>query len=291
MNCVQAQDRFSEYREGSLSEGLAGHLRRHLDSCPECRDAYAEFDRVWQMLGEIEEAPIPDNLDYYIRARISNDALQAREAARGSWLRWLRNVSAVGAVAAVLVIAYMNVVPEGLQISGLFGRTEHPAPLAATVQTLSWNERAPALEISANTGTDVRLQQLSGYGDVSDVDSFRVGKDKTVRVALKSLADASRPTVLWVATNVEGRDEMALYVLPFGPVVDAEIVSGEALSVLLTVASHYDVPIVVRRTVPGGQLLVDCREASLVDALRRAKGLEDWTVEQTDDFVELRPGS
>lgn len=290
MNCAQAQDRFSEYREGSLSEGLAGHLRRHMETCAECRAAFAEFDRVWQMLGEIEDAPIPENLDYYIRARISNDALQARLASHGSWLGWLRNVTAVGAVAAVLVIAYMNVVPEGLQISGPFGRTEDPKPLPATVQTLAWKERAPAIEIAANTGTDVRIQQLSGYGEASEVDSFRVGKDKTVRVALKSLADACRPTVLWVTATADGRDEMGLYVLPFGPTVPAEVVTGEALSVLLTVASHYDVPIVVRRTVPGGQLLVDCRASSIVDALRQAKGLEAWTVERTKDYVELRPG-
>ncbi|MEP0766398.1 MAG: hypothetical protein HRF45_07665 [Fimbriimonadia bacterium] len=289
MNCVQARDRFSEYREGNLSEGLAGHLRRHMETCAECRAAFAEFERVWQMLGEIEEAPIPDNLDYYIRARISNDALQAREAARGSWLRWVRNVTAVGAVAAVLVIAYMNVVPEGLQISGLFGRTEEPTPLDVTVQSLSWNERAPALEITANTATDVRLQQLSGYGDASEVDSFRVGKDKTVRVALKSLADASRPTVLWVTTTTDGRDQMEFYVLPFGPAVKAEVVTGEALSVLLTAASHYDVPIVVRWTVPSGQLLVDCRSGSIQEALRQAKGLEDWVAERMGDFVELRP--
>jgi len=290
MNCEQAQDRFSEYREGSLSKGLAGHIRRHLDTCRECRLAFAQFDRVWRMLGEIEETPVPDNLEYYIRARISNDALQAREAARVGWLRWLRNVTAVGAVAAVLVIAYMNVVPEGIQITGPFGRPGSPTPLPTTIQTLSWNERAPALQITANSGTDVRLQELSGYGDVSEVDSFRVGSYRTVRVALKSLADASRPTVLWVTTTTDGRDEMEFYVLPFGPAVPAEVVNGEALPVLLAVASHFDVPIVVRRTVPGGQLLVDCRKKSIVDALGEAKGLEEWTVQQTGDFVELRPG-
>ena len=59
MKCHSVQKKFSAYQDKELKPQEQEEISSHLLSCQFCREQYAEFERVWQALGEMEEIP-PD---------------------------------------------------------------------------------------------------------------------------------------------------------------------------------------------------------------------------------------
>jgi len=57
MKCRSVQKKFSAYQDRELKPQEQEEISRHLLSCQVCREQYAEFERVWQSLGELEEIP------------------------------------------------------------------------------------------------------------------------------------------------------------------------------------------------------------------------------------------
>jgi predicted anti-sigma-YlaC factor YlaD len=55
MNCHNVQKKLSAYQDRELDPREQEEISRHLLSCQSCREQYAELDRVWQTLGEMEE--------------------------------------------------------------------------------------------------------------------------------------------------------------------------------------------------------------------------------------------
>ena len=55
MKCHSVQKKFSAYQDKELKPQEQEEISRHLLSCQFCREQYAEFERVWQTLGELEE--------------------------------------------------------------------------------------------------------------------------------------------------------------------------------------------------------------------------------------------
>ena len=55
MKCHSAQKKFSAYQDKELKGQEQEEISRHLLSCRSCREQYAEFERLWQTLGEMEE--------------------------------------------------------------------------------------------------------------------------------------------------------------------------------------------------------------------------------------------
>ena len=55
MKCHSVQKKFSAYQDKELKPQEQEEISRHLLSCQFCREQYAEFERVWQALGEMEE--------------------------------------------------------------------------------------------------------------------------------------------------------------------------------------------------------------------------------------------
>ncbi len=55
MKCRRVQKKFSAYQDKELKPREQEEVSRHLLSCRSCREEYAEFDRLWQTLGEMEE--------------------------------------------------------------------------------------------------------------------------------------------------------------------------------------------------------------------------------------------
>jgi predicted anti-sigma-YlaC factor YlaD len=55
MNCRSLQKKFSAYQDGELRLREQEEVKNHLLSCRPCREQYAEFERLWQTLGEMEE--------------------------------------------------------------------------------------------------------------------------------------------------------------------------------------------------------------------------------------------
>lgn len=55
MKCHSVQKKFSAYQDRELKGREQEEVSRHLLGCRSCQAEYAEFERVWQTLGEMEE--------------------------------------------------------------------------------------------------------------------------------------------------------------------------------------------------------------------------------------------
>jgi anti-sigma factor RsiW len=55
MKCHSAQKKFSAYQDGELKPREQEEVSSHLLTCRSCREQYAEYERLWQTLGEMEE--------------------------------------------------------------------------------------------------------------------------------------------------------------------------------------------------------------------------------------------
>jgi anti-sigma factor RsiW len=55
MKCHSAQKKFSGYQDKELKPPEQEEVSRHLLSCRSCREQYAELEKTWQTLGNLEE--------------------------------------------------------------------------------------------------------------------------------------------------------------------------------------------------------------------------------------------
>jgi len=60
MECSKANEMMMQYMDGTLSEGDAERLRRHLAQCDTCRADFAIYDEIVTDFQELEETPAPD---------------------------------------------------------------------------------------------------------------------------------------------------------------------------------------------------------------------------------------
>ena len=55
MKCSKIQKKLSAYQDNELETHEREEIRSHLLSCRDCREEFAELERVWQTLGGLEE--------------------------------------------------------------------------------------------------------------------------------------------------------------------------------------------------------------------------------------------
>ncbi len=55
MKCHSVQKKLSAYQDRELKSREQQKVGKHLLSCRSCQQEYAEFERLWQSLGELEE--------------------------------------------------------------------------------------------------------------------------------------------------------------------------------------------------------------------------------------------
>ena len=68
MRCAKARRLISEYVDGSLDSRRSERLRRHLESCPECRDVLADFEAIRRDAGSLEAPEPPDRVWLRVKA-------------------------------------------------------------------------------------------------------------------------------------------------------------------------------------------------------------------------------
>jgi anti-sigma factor RsiW len=79
------QERLLDYISGSLESGEAALFEKHLEACAECREFVAGQKPVWESLDLFEPAPVSEDFNRRLYARI----------AQTSW--WDRFAASVGA--------------------------------------------------------------------------------------------------------------------------------------------------------------------------------------------------
>lgn len=63
MKCTKFKKMISEFIDGELDAGRVSRLRRHLDSCPECREFKCELEKIARRSGEMKMA-VPRELSW-----------------------------------------------------------------------------------------------------------------------------------------------------------------------------------------------------------------------------------
>ncbi len=109
MKCSDIQHDLPLYADGRVAESEAGRIAAHLDSCPLCRAANAEFVEMRVALREMTSPDVPLYLNAHIRSAVNAE----RRAMRRPWLPfpadvrdWLTHAVmpySVGAVASVVL--------------------------------------------------------------------------------------------------------------------------------------------------------------------------------------------
>ncbi len=83
--CVELQSRMVEYFSGPPGQAVPEEIRNHLDSCGECRQEFAELNKVLEDMvreAEVQEV-VPEHLLVAIESRLDSTP-QLRPAARRS---------------------------------------------------------------------------------------------------------------------------------------------------------------------------------------------------------------
>jgi hypothetical protein len=109
MKCSDIQLDLALYADGSLADADASRVAAHLDTCPVCRTANAEFVEMRSALGQLRRPDVPLYLNAHLRAA----AAAERRIIRRSWMpfpadvrEWLTHAVmpySVGAIASVVL--------------------------------------------------------------------------------------------------------------------------------------------------------------------------------------------
>ena len=85
MKCHQVQKRLSAFQDGELRQHEQERVSDHLESCPACRERYAEMEKVWQALGDFKEI-LPEPGFYGQLVKKINESHETRFPAGFQWL-------------------------------------------------------------------------------------------------------------------------------------------------------------------------------------------------------------
>ncbi len=146
MNCIEVLGHLPAYADGELPGGLRDQVRSHIAACAACRRRLGEFDRLWDLMDNLESVNPPADFSARVRERVEEGLMPAR-------VRSLRKVWAVGAAAAAVLAAF-----------GMFAALTGPAgpPDAAP---------APTIDQAAADARDERalLDEMTGYPELLDL--------------------------------------------------------------------------------------------------------------------------
>jgi anti-sigma factor RsiW len=133
MWCTSCRKQQIEYESGELSPGRRAAVARHLESCPRCREAYRQGERLRELLDPAPAEGTRHNLWTSVAARIADQQSAAgreprpRPVLQRAW----RPAAALAALAAAAAVTF----------------TFLTAPRPAT-EAGAWVERAAPQEIS-----------------------------------------------------------------------------------------------------------------------------------------------
>ena len=85
MKCRQVQDKLSAFQDGELNSHERERVSDHLESCPACRERYAEMEKVWQALGDLKEI-LPEPGFYGQLVKRINESSETPSPAGMQWL-------------------------------------------------------------------------------------------------------------------------------------------------------------------------------------------------------------
>jgi len=116
MTCAEYKKQFSLYLDGQVSGAEMFALTRHMETCPNCTQEYAELRRTQQLLLELRKAKVkpPADLALRLRLAISRESARARRSRfEGAMVRLGNSLDAfmvpatAGVLSAVLIFGLL----------------------------------------------------------------------------------------------------------------------------------------------------------------------------------------
>ena len=116
MTCAEYKNQFSLYLDGQVSGAEMFALTRHMETCPNCTQEYAELRRTQQLLLELRRAraKAPSDLALRLRLAISRESAQSRRSRfEGAMVRLSNSLNAfmvpatAGVLSAVLIFGLL----------------------------------------------------------------------------------------------------------------------------------------------------------------------------------------
>ena len=101
MKCHSIQKKFSAYQDGELKPHEQEEVKSHLLSCRSCREQYAEFERLWQTLGEMEEI----HPDPWFYRQVLGKIKEPREQGLLSTFQHVFQLLRAPAIASIIILA------------------------------------------------------------------------------------------------------------------------------------------------------------------------------------------
>ena len=99
MKCRSVKNKLSAYQDRELDPTEQEQVKNHLLSCRDCREQYAELERVWQTLGELEQ--IQPNPWFY--QQVIRKIRELRERGLLPRLQWIFQMFRTPAIASILL--------------------------------------------------------------------------------------------------------------------------------------------------------------------------------------------
>nr|AIA15055.1 Putative zinc-finger [uncultured bacterium] len=200
MQCLHAQELYSDYVSGTIENALAVSLENHLDICSECRDEVEGLRHVWAVLDHAALVDAPMFLHENIMSRIDAAAASVEEEAAAKralwdWRSLFKPRSLAYAAAAVtLLFASVEVVQTQRASLGPISSLIHilrPAPAASTgLETLraDWTAGTEgsgtvALHMKAESDAATYRAQVIGYSAKAE-GTLETNKDTVISIPL-----------------------------------------------------------------------------------------------------------
>ena len=99
MKCRNVQKKLSAYQDRELEPTEQEQVKSHLLSCRDCREQFAELERVWKVVGQFEEIR-PDPWFY---PQLVRKVKEPRERSLLPGLQWVFQMFRTPAIASILL--------------------------------------------------------------------------------------------------------------------------------------------------------------------------------------------
>jgi anti-sigma factor RsiW len=289
MNCERAKELFSGLYEGSLSEGLADAVRRHLENCGECEADFQEFSALCTSLSALPPVAPPPLLHERIMGDVERALWERQEATRIPMrLRGLRFALALGALVALVLT--------GLLVYQLLPSQKHQASLFPALPGYS----LPAPPIVSYDSEGRLNVEVKAYRDL-EIKIFRGGTDfsllppkdaellyqksvpsgESLTYLAEPPASGEGTALYWMETNLPGR--VSLIVVPGKTSTAPSKTRTNLIQGLRFLSERYGVPIDAVIGSPGADLEFD-------PALPSAEASARWLLKNTPYTVSLQGG-
>lgn len=268
MNCDKAQELFSDFHEGALTEGLRLNVNRHFENCASCAQDFLSFQQAYQSCSTLGPSPVPADLCEIIARRLDRVDFE-RKRASAPPARWLRTGATAAVVAAVLAVA---VVYKPDNSRGTGANIIPPLVQSATELTIEKVNGSVRIRFIAREKTRVdvleggTVESLLPPNDAKPirVDTVAAGSHYDVPITV----DGPIPQPLWL--KVSGMKETVGIFFPQPIVLTSRTFTGDVPQTLQAIANGYGVVVEARLSGTGKPTSQSLVGADVLEAARTA---------------------